>query len=108
MKVLTLFLPKVLISECNNKQTIRLLVDKSAKIQTKLCLVDIHSHWLKQEIQRQSITINRIPTKKMMVNGLSKSLSVIKFIYFVRITGLKKKKELLAFIKQEDHFLDVF
>lgn len=57
MKALTLFLPEALTIECNNKQTIRLLVDKSTKLQTKLRHVDIHSHWSRQEVQRRSINI---------------------------------------------------
>ena len=44
IKALTLSLSEIFIIECNNKQTIRLLVDKSTKLQTKLWYVDIHSH----------------------------------------------------------------
>lgn len=50
MKALIPFLPKALTIECNNKQTIWLLVDESTKLQTKLRHVDIHAHWLKQEV----------------------------------------------------------
>ena len=50
MKALTLFLPEVFTIKCNNKQTIRLLVDESTKLQTKLRHIDIHSHWLRQEV----------------------------------------------------------
>ena len=78
MKALTLFLPETLILECDNKQTIRLLVDKSTKLQTKLRHVDIHSHWLRQEVQRQSIKIRWVPIKEMAADGLTKPLSVIK------------------------------
>ena len=47
--------PKLLVSdpltiECDNTQTIRLLVDESTKLQTKLRHVDMHSHWLCQEV----------------------------------------------------------
>lgn len=47
MLSLTLVLPEVLTIECDNKQTIRLLVGKSMKLQTKLRHVDIQSHWLR-------------------------------------------------------------
>lgn len=57
MKALQLFLPEVFIIECNNKRTIRLLVDKFTKLQTKLHHVDIYSHLLRQEVQCQSIKI---------------------------------------------------
>ena len=54
MEALTLFFPEPLTIECDNKQTIRLLVDESTKLQTKLRYIDIHSHWLTQKVQRQS------------------------------------------------------
>ena len=50
MSALMLFLPEVLIIKCNNKQTIRFLIDESTKLQTKLRYVDIHSYWLRQEV----------------------------------------------------------
>ena len=57
MKALKLDLHKSLTIECDNTQTIRLLVDELTKLLTKLRHVDIHSHWLRQEIQRGSIGI---------------------------------------------------
>lgn len=57
MKALTLVLPEVLTVDCDNQQTIRLLVSEAINLQTKLRHVDIHSHWLRQEVQRQSIHI---------------------------------------------------
>ena len=108
MKALTLCLPEVLTIECNNKQTIRLLVDESTKLQTKLRHVDIHSHWLRQEVQRQSIKIRWVPTKEMMADGLTKALSVIKHEHFVGMTGIENKKELLASIKRKDNLRDAF
>ena len=36
---------------CDNQQTIRLLMMKEPKFITKLKYVNIHSHWLRQEIQ---------------------------------------------------------
>ena len=57
MKALYLSVPEPLTIECDNTQTIRLLVDESTKLQTKLCHVDIHSHWLRQEVQRGSIAV---------------------------------------------------
>ena len=50
MKALKLVLSEALTIECDNLQTIRLLVNKAMKLQTKLCHVDIHSHWLRQEV----------------------------------------------------------
>ena len=50
MKSLILILPEVLTIECNNQQTIRILIEKAIKLKTKLRHVDIHSHWLRQEV----------------------------------------------------------
>ena len=108
MKALKLFLPEALTIECDNKQTIRLLVDESTKLQTKLRHVDIHSHWLRQEVQRQSIKIRWVPTKDMVADGLTKALSVIKHEHFVGMTGIEDKRELLASIKREDDLRDAF
>ncbi len=92
MKALTLFLPEVLTIRCVNKQTIQLLVGESTKLQTKLLHVNIHSYWLRQEVQYQSI----------------KALSVIKHEHFVGMTRIKDKKELLASIKQKYDLRDAF
>ena len=43
--------------DCDNAQTHWLLVNKSTKLQTKLCHIDIHSYWLRQEVQRGLINI---------------------------------------------------
>ena len=49
LKALTLKLNKLLIIECNNQQTLRLVMEESMKLSTKLRHVDIHNHWLWQE-----------------------------------------------------------
>lgn len=50
MKALKLFISKALTIEYNNKPTIRLLVDKSITMQTKLRHTNIYSYWLKPEV----------------------------------------------------------
>lgn len=50
IKALKLVLLKAFIIEYDNLQTIRLLVDKAMKLQTKLRHVDIHSYWLRQKV----------------------------------------------------------
>ena len=57
MKALNLMVPKPLTIECDNAQRIRLLVDKLTKLQTKLRHIDIHSHWLRQEVQQGTIVV---------------------------------------------------
>ncbi|KAK1918692.1 hypothetical protein P3342_001741 [Pyrenophora teres f. teres] len=36
--------------QCYNKQTIRLVTEEISKLQTKLRHVDIHNHWIRQEV----------------------------------------------------------
>ncbi len=75
MEALNLFIPEALIIKCDNRKTIRLIVEKSMKLQTKPWNVDIHSHWLRQEVQRGSIHIRWVPTKEMVADGMKKALS---------------------------------
>ncbi len=46
---LILRLDELLIIECDNKQTLRLVTEDSMKLLTRLHHVDIHNHWLRQE-----------------------------------------------------------
>ena len=46
LKAMTLRLDKLLIIECDNKQTLRLVTKDSMKLSTKLRHMDIHNHWL--------------------------------------------------------------
>jgi len=73
---------------CDNKQTIRLLTSESPKLTTKLRHIDIHNHWLRQEVQRKNIHINWIPTAKMPADGLTKALPRQKHETFIRLLGL--------------------
>ena len=57
LKALKLSVPEALSIDCDNAQTRRLLVYESMKVQTKLRHMDIHSHWLRQEVQRGSISM---------------------------------------------------
>ena len=77
MQALNLVIPEVLTIKCDNAQTIRLLVDKSMKLQTKLRHVNIHSHWLRQKVQRGLIHIRWVPIKEMIADGLKKTLSSV-------------------------------
>ncbi len=106
MQAPNLVIPEALTIECNNAQTIRLLVDKSMKLQTKLRHVDIHSHWLRQEVQSGSIHIRWVPTKEMVADGLTKTLSSAqKHDSFVRMTGIEDQKDLLASMKRVEDAL---
>ncbi len=103
MQTLNLVIPEALTIECDNSQRIWLLVDKPMKLQTKLWHVNIHSHWLRQEVQRGSIQICWVPTKEMVADGLTKALSSAqKHYFFVRMTGIDDQRDILASIKREE------
>ncbi len=106
MQALKLVIPEALTIECDNSQAIRLLVDKSMKLQTKLRHIDIHSHWLRQEVQRDSIHIRWLSTKGMVADGLTKVLSSAKkHNFFVQMIGIEDQKDLLVSIKTEKDVL---
>ncbi len=60
LKVLTLTIDKLLIIECNNKQTLRLVTENFMKLSTKLQHVNIHNHWLWQEHSQQRVQFSWI------------------------------------------------
>ena len=102
MQAFTLIITEALSIECNNAHTICLLVDESMKFQTKLWHIDIHSHWLRQEVQRRSIHICWVPTKEIMANGLIKVLlSAQKHDFFIRMTGIEDQKDLLVSVERK-------
>ena len=101
LKALSLELDEPLAIECDNRQTIRLLAE-SAKLQTKLRHVDIHSHWLRQEVQRGSITLTWQESKKLMADGLTKALLRGSFDRFTEMIGLEDQAEKLKSIQKEE------
>lgn len=68
--------------QCDKKQTIRAFTSDTPKSTTKLCHVDIHGHWLRQEVQ--SNRIEWVPS-----TGLTKSLPPQRHKEFIRLLGLK-------------------
>lgn len=55
--------------------TIRLLTSESPKISTKLRYVDIHHHWLRQEILTKNFHIEYLRTQIMPADGLTKGFT---------------------------------
>src|SRR5438045_4380837 len=102
LKALSLELNEPLTIECDNHQTIHLLVEESLKLQTKLRHVDIHSHWLRQEVQRGTIAITWQESKKMVVDGLTKALGKALFQRFMEMVGLEDQERRLCLIRRED------
>jgi hypothetical protein len=81
--------------ECDNQQTIRLLTTPAIKLATKLKHIDIHHHWLRQEVQDQKLQLKWIPTNSMPADGLTKALPTQKHLQFIKQLGLIDIKHLV-------------
>jgi hypothetical protein len=106
LRALTLQLDEPLTIQCDNIQTIRLMVQEAAKLQTKLRHVDIHSHWLRQEVQRGTIGLQWQETGKMIADGLTKALSKLRFKRFTEMVGLEDLTERLTLIRRQEDLKD--
>ncbi len=67
----------------DNLQTIRLLISKILKIETKLRHVDIAQCWLRQSVQSNYFSMNYLFIAKMIANELTKILSSQKHREFI-------------------------
>jgi hypothetical protein len=76
--------------QCDNLQTIRLVNSELPRLRTALRHVDIHNNWARQEVQKQTFTVNYLQTDKMPADGLTKALSKTKFKLFIEQLGLTK------------------
>jgi hypothetical protein len=80
--------------QCDNKQTIRLVTAEVATLQTRLRHVDIHNHWLRQEVSRRKIVVEYTPSADMIADGLTKALTHQLHQRFVQQLGLVDITEL--------------
>jgi hypothetical protein len=55
--------------------------------------VDIHHHWLRQEVSNKVIRVEYIQSHQMTVDGLSKVLPVNRWSYFLEQLGMVETKE---------------
>jgi hypothetical protein len=81
--------------QCDNLQTVRLLMKESPKLVTKLKHVDIQKHWLCQETQSGELKFEWIWTKDMPADGLTKALSYQKHQAFVRQLNMTNVEHLI-------------
>ena len=81
---------------CDNQQTIRLLKANVARLQTRLRHVDIHNHWLRQEIQKERIDVVYVPSNEMLADGLTKALPRGKWTDFLAKLGLEDIQGFIA------------
>jgi hypothetical protein len=89
LKELQITLPSNTITiHCDNMQTIGLVNKEISKLQTKLRHVDIHNHWLRQEISSGKITVEYVPSSEMIADGFTKVLPGNKWTGFLHQVGL--------------------
>ena len=93
--------------QCDNQQTIRLVTSEVATLKTQLRHVDIHNHWLRQEVQRGAVSVIYTESAALMADGLTKSLQGPRFKQFVQQLGMidvtdRLKEHQLAELKAED------
>ena len=74
--------------QCDNMQTIRAL--NAPNFTTKLRHIDIHRHWLRQEVSRGQIHIQWVSTSKILADGLTKALPLQRHADFIKLLGLKE------------------
>ena len=87
-KSIDLELDHDLVLKCDNKQTVGALQKDSNLIRTKLRHIDIHNHWLRQEVRDARISVRWVPTTEMPADGLTKPLARQRHEAFIRQLGL--------------------
>jgi hypothetical protein len=84
---------KKLIIRCDNRQIIKILNHELLKLDIKLRHVDVHRHWLRQEIQASRISVSWVSIVEMSANEFIKILSRQKHENFVKHLHLKNVSE---------------
>jgi hypothetical protein len=90
---------KKLHIRCDNRQILRVLKKEMLKLDIKLKHVNIHKHWLKQEIQANRISVSWCSTTEMSIDDFIKMLSrqkhekFLKQFHLIDITHLTNQKK---------------
>ena len=85
-----------LLVECDNSNTIRLLTDEATKLSTRLRHVDIHQHWLWQEVQNKRISVRWVKTADMVADGMTKALPRVKHIECLKQLQMMDIRSMIA------------
>jgi hypothetical protein len=101
-EALTLKLNEPLEIRCDNSQTIRLLTEESAKLKIKLRHMNVHNHWLRQEITEQNINLLWESSQRTLTDGLTKPLSPAKFADFVALLRFDDLLDRLELLERAD------
>ncbi|KAL4410966.1 reverse transcriptase domain protein [Colletotrichum abscissum] len=94
-KDIALDLGEVWSVNCDNQQTIRLVVGEGERIATRLRHIDIQNMWLRQEHARGSFEVAYMSTEDMPADGLTKNLSRAKFEHFRTLLNLYDAREVI-------------
>lgn len=81
---------------CDNQQTVRLIVKEAPKLVTKLKHVDVHQHWLRQEVEEGRLKVDWTSTQNMTADGFTKALSHQKHVAFLKQLRLVDISRLLG------------
>jgi len=74
---------------CDNQQTIRLVTAATPKLKTKLRHIDVHHHWLRQEVQENNVVLSYVDSKSQPADGLTKILPRQRHEHWVSLLGFK-------------------
>jgi hypothetical protein len=55
--------------------------------------VDIHNHWLRQEVARKVIKVKYVPSDNIIADGFTKALLIAKWLSFLNQVGLVRRTE---------------
>jgi hypothetical protein len=94
--------PSRVTIECDNKQTIRLVKEELIKLRTKLRHVDIHNHWLRQEITQGRIDVVYTSSAQLLADGFTKALPSDKFELFMQRLRLADLSEKLGMNRRRE------
>jgi hypothetical protein len=83
------------VVDCDNRQTVGLLMKENAPLNTRLRHIDINQHWLRQEVQLGHIQVRWVKTTDMIADGLTKSYTRQQMQHFREVIGLVDIKERL-------------
>lgn len=76
------------VIQCDNMQTFKILINSTAFYTIKLRHVDVHRHWLGQEVKKKNIAVKWTFTAHILADGFIKALSPQKHKHFVDLIDL--------------------
>ena len=106
LQALQVELKHPLYLECDNSNTIRLLTEEATKLTTQLRHVDIHQHWLRQEVQNKRISVNWVKTADMVADGMTKALPKVKHQLFIKQLQMEDIRNRIALEAQLEEAKD--